>query len=294
MDQKNIKFIAAIMAGFVVLVVVVWLSGHSLKQDMALEMSKQISEQNDKISALKTQFSQLETSLRGLKNTKETTVGQHGEQIGKLTQNLSQLESTLLSLKMETGTSISQHNGQLEKLSQQSAQIETTLLSLKEETAASARAQNARMEELGNQTTQLGTSLKGDIAALADEQNNKLKGLEAQLQTLQEETVSSNQQHREQIEKLTHKATQLNTLLKGSIASLVDEQNDRVNGFESQLQTLKEEVATSVKQYHSQIDKLECQIKKLDKTLLSLKEKMAILDDQQHNLKDEFGHISTQ
>jgi len=231
MDQKNIKFIAAIMAGFVVLVVVVWLSGHSLKQDMALEMSKQISEQNDKISGLKTQFSQLETSLRGLKNITETTIIQHGEQIEKL-------------------------------------------------------------------APQLGTSLKGDIAALADEQNNKLLGLEAKLQTLEEKAVASNQQRREQMEELSRKATQLNTqlntVLKSSITGLVDEQSDRLNGLESQLQALKEEVATSVKQYHSQIDKLECKIKKLDKTLLSLKEKMAILDDQQHNLKDEFGHISTQ
>jgi DNA repair exonuclease SbcCD ATPase subunit len=217
------------------------------------------------------------------------------------------------SLKDGTAVSINQHNGQIKKLNNQSVQLEKNLNSeiilltaklhtLKGGTEVSNKQHTKWLEKLGNKSAQLETKLNSDIVKLEQVQNSKLADITAKLHIWKGGTDTSIKQHSEQLEKLGNQSTRLETTLKGDIDKLAQDQNTKLTGFMTQIQTLEGEIITFIKQYHEQLKALGEQSAQVKATLksdidMSVQEqnsKLAKLTTQLQTVKEEIAALIKQ
>jgi hypothetical protein len=129
------------------------------------------------------------------------------------------------------------------------------------------------------------------MTALAEMQNDKLKGFETQLSALKTDTAAVDKQQNAQLEQLTSQTTQLKTALTADMTALAEMQNDKLKGFETQLSALKTDSAAVDKQQNAQLGRLSDKTSQIETALLSLK---TAASDPQNNPTEELGHPSTQ
>jgi DNA repair exonuclease SbcCD ATPase subunit len=226
------------------------------------ETTEALKQHNEQLKALGSQVTQLETAL------KADMVALAQEQNDKLNGLTGQLET----LRGETTSSFKQQNVQAEQLADQVTQVkadmatqnetfkvvEAQLQSLTKENAATDKQKNEQIEQLSrqldHQVSEVKTALKADMVTLAQEQDDKLKGLEAQLQTLKGETMTALYQENVQVKAVERQVTQLETSLKADGVALAQAQNDKLKELEAQLQSVTEETTSHVNQQASQLE----------------------------------------
>ena len=192
---------------------------------------------------------------------------EQNETISKLKTQFTLLETAVQNFEEEIVASKKQHREKIATLNRQSNQSHSELISLKDQTATSEQQQTGRIEQLVNKMSQLETTLTGNIMALASVQNDKLNELTAQLQTWNDTTTASDKQQNAQIEQFGHQLIQVDTALKGEIATLASAQNDKFQGLTEQLLTWKKETISSVQQQNAQMEQLGNQLTQVDATL---------------------------
>lgn len=192
----------------------------------------------------------------------------------KQNDKLKDLEAKLQTLKAENRVSLKQQADHIKALSHQVIQQETAVAELttkvqRENEQVKGLVPDTRTEEttssqapLIEQGSTQFSQLKTEIASQIEVQNEKIKGLEAQLQTLKEENTLARNQQADQFKALSHQITEQETTV-GDLTTKVQAQNDQLKALVAENQTAKEETTASFQQQTALIEQWSSQFTQL-------------------------------
>jgi len=216
-----------------------------------------LKQQNDQTEQLADQVTQLKADIATQAEVQNKTVKVVEEQLQSLTKEKAVIEKQKSSLDHQLSEFKTSLKADMVTLAQdqddQLKGLEAQLQTLKGETMTTLYQQNEQVKAVVRQVTQLETSSKADRVALAQEQNDKFKAVESQLQTITGETRAALSQQDEQLKTLVSQATSF----MADIKIYQQAQDDKLNGLTTQLQTVSEETGTSIKQLSQQATQLE-------------------------------------